>query len=258
MQYEHLSKDVWVLILKRLNIKELIGMREVSKYFNSIVKHQFHRFWFRRYIDLIIRTGTYAKKYNVNIPKIHNYSLYVKECDLYIPSTTCYTNNVTLLKAQHKEEYDQYMEIGKELLSRFPNEKIAENRLGTLTKTSFPTVFALTHIIKNHCSLLCPVKYGHYDYDLPKGDDDDEWFDSHQENLVYDKKMCYLSHYLMTVYRIKRDNLDHTDKWNEIRQDNVNYDNNRGYTYKKRSRIMKDDFRNCPFYNKKLTKFKII
>jgi F-box domain len=87
---EDIPKDVWVIIMKQFTIKELVQMRQVCRYMNIVVKTKFQRFWFRRYIDLIIRTGPYAKRYKVNVPKIHYFhGAYLEEINLHIPYIIC-------------------------------------------------------------------------------------------------------------------------------------------------------------------------
>jgi hypothetical protein len=88
---------------------------------------------------------------------------------------------------------------------------------------------------------------GHFIHDLPKGDNDDEWFDNHA--LMYNSESCYLSHYLITFYRISRDGLDETDKIKSKRS----YE----YSKEKKMRKLKDEFIDSPFYKKTLLKHKI-
>lgn len=240
MFVENLPKDVWVIILKQLSLKELLQMRQICKHLNLIVKTKFQRFWFRRYINLIIRTGDYAKKYKINIPKIHNHGVYLKTINLFIPYISCYRITRAIeLKYLHPLDYELYLQEGNEILKKYFPDQICLHSNPMIDSGNFPNIYAYTKILENHYTLICHDR-SHFVFDLPKNDKDDEWFANH--DIIYNANECYLSHYLITYYRIKRDGLDQ-----------IEYSRKR-----KRMSIEKEKFANSPFYNKMLLKHKVI
>jgi len=254
MSVEKIPKDVWVIILKQLQLKELVQIRQTCKYINIIVKTKFQRFWFRRYIDLIIRTGNYANKYNINVPKIHKFEVNIEKINLFIPYVTCYNTIISQpvkymkghdFKSMYPEEFDLYSKEANEILEKhFVNQDII-NENPRINRDNFPSIYACKKLLDNHYHITCS-RNDHFVFDLPINENDDEWFDNHK--LLYNEKSCYLSHYLITFYRINRDGLDKTNKIPRVES--------REYSDKKRK--LKEVFVASPFYRKTLLKHKVI
>ena len=247
MNILNIPKDVIVEVLKKLSLRELIDTRLLNKHFNNIVKEKFKRLWFKKYIDVMTRTGEYGKKYDVPVKKHHVCHVYIKEIDLKIPYVTCYCVTQSELKNKHEDEFKEYFNEATTLKKTFKNENV----VGTYSNSNEPCsfsgadlfehVYAYTKLIANHYSIICSDK-AHYQWDIPSDENDEKWFDSHE--IIYDKNKCYLSAYLFACYRVKRDDLDKTGK---IKGD-------KGYIRGK----MKEQYKDSPFYNRMLKTYKCI
>ena len=248
MNIVNIPKDVVVVVLKKLSLKELIGMRLINKYFNTIVKEKFRRLWFKKYIDIMTRTGNYGKKYDVPVKKIHKKNIYIKELDLEIPFVTCYLVTQDEIKKNHSDEYDNFFEEAKSIIKnrKDPLTGIySEDNQRTCTFEGlgyFEKVYACTKIISKYYKVNCLLP-DHHIWDVPLNENDEKWFDSHE--IVYDKNKCYLGSYLFACYRSKRDSLDVTGK---LKGDVYGYFRGK----------MADKYKQSPFYNRMLKTYKCI
>lgn len=248
----NIPKDVWVLILMNLDkIHDILKMRQTCKYMNVIVKQKLNRFWFRNYLKLMIQTGNYAKQYGVDIPLKHTYCFYIKEIDMEIPFYNCHIIPGQIPSQQmvkrHQDEYNANVLIAKDILAQMPflrKFKNANNYTinSILSRGKFPDIYAKSIILKSHYVIGCD-HYKHYEFDLPIDENDDAWFKSHTTS--YNKHKCYVGHYLITCYRIRRKQM---------------LPNFRVYQDSKDSRKYKvqADFDNSIFYNRPLEKYKCV
>lgn len=273
MNISDLPKDVLAIIVKQLRLREFINIRLLNKYFNSFIKEKFSRFWFKKYIDVMLKTGSYASHYGLPVMRVHDMYITIPGIDLKLLFIPCYTMHnhpdiymsQTYLISNHKDDYDKYYEEAKEILKKSNGNSVlygydSNNKSYRFVESqeneeplrySFSKVYACSKIIYEHYKLSCKVET-HFKWDVPKDENDDEWFNSH--NLEYDSKMCYMSSYLVACYRIQRDNLDKTKTLDFPKDKTYSYVTING----KRVKKMNDRYKNSPFYNRCLKSYKAL
>lgn len=254
--------------------------------------------WFCRYIKKITTSGSYAHKYNIVVPRKHTYVLHIdfkgkidiekhnkilrdggyeEETTIDIPIISCYLKkNTSLIK--ENVDFHFFWQEGERMKPEMsqagvefflPEISVQQKGMGDtkLFINHFPPVYATTKVIHNHpdkFKLIC-CDDNHYESDLPLDENDINWF-KENENIAYDKTKCYLSHYLIACYRIKRDVLDKKHKsgsgyYAEKRQTYKYVYEQKvvdGETVMKRRRVWEDKFKDNPFYGRKLENFKCI
>jgi hypothetical protein len=246
---DQLPKDVLVLILKQLSLKQLLDMRLINKHFNNTVKQKFKRLWFKKYIEIMIKTGDYALKYGVPVKQIHSYYAYLKEIDMKIPYVHCYgIYDSHCLFRNYRDDYDKFEKEAIDVLSeKFPGQEsltlitMYRTKKQLFFKDDFIRVYAFTKILNQHCEIKCTDRT-HFVWDIPKDETDDEWFNTHE--IAYDPGKCYMSSYLLACYRIVRDRLLR-EKPGDMK-------------LKTKSKTLKKEYTSSPFYRKPMLTYKCI